>query len=133
MILNDEQLAMIFDEKETGYVSMTKESLESLRETFADLKRQLKEWDAWVEEFIPCAKHGLSRCRECHSHVALDAYVQERVDRAVLVEIQWGHDEHWNVVWDRKHGLTPHKCEKTLDNIWCARLAANRQKVEKNM
>lgn len=52
MILNDKQLVAIFDLKDDGYLRITKQALESLRDTIADLQHQLGEVQEKVDRAV---------------------------------------------------------------------------------
>lgn len=84
MILNEEQLAALEPVKhEMRWTDFL--------DTIADLKRQLRQALAQVE----IVDRALGDPGNTSSKVALDAYVQETVDRAVLAESEWWHDQQF--------------------------------------
>lgn len=114
MILNDEQLA------ELRRVSRDGSACFDCIDTIADLKRQVElaeiagYWNGWhaPRSHRPDMQSGIG---------SLDAYVQEKVDRAVLEESEW-----W--AKNRMHMILPYVPDK-VGPMGRDRLAANRAKV----
>lgn len=113
MILNEEQL-IVLRHQPLG----SNRERHDLLDTIADLKRQLAERGAPI--ICTCNSHTPGfhdpKCaRQRPRPSALVAYVQERVDRAVLAESEWWH----------AHSYAGSQFDRPQQD----RLAANRAKV----
>lgn len=91
----------------------------AFREINSDLQRQLRDAKANAKEELK--REMVERWDK--PGTPFDAYVQEKIDRAVLAESEWWHDEVFT-----NHGAGSEKCIQSKD-IECRRLAANRAKV----
>ena len=119
MILNDEQLAEIAKDDACQERAVGRIRLRDLLDTIADLQRQLAERDAHHTAVAimlggrPGAAQNAVREDFPQLAEALDTYTQQRVDEAVLAELQ--------IIWEAGHTVSGDEFFIWLDERIAAR------------